>query len=71
VVRQMQVPPAAKEALETATAWKALGKGFWGLGTEIAGVAGMMGRLWPYALVATSAGGVLAFLAWRKRREAD
>lgn len=70
-VEAIKVPPVAKEALDSVSAWRALGKGFWGLGTEVVGVFTMIGRLWPYAMVAAGAGGVLAFLAWRKRGEVN
>lgn len=61
-----RVPAGAKDVLDTATAWQALGKGFMGIGREVASVVMMTGRLWPYALVASVGASGLGYLYWKR-----
>lgn len=65
------VPSVATDSVKHVEEWRGIGRNVWSLGTELAGVASLVGRLWPYVMVAGLAGSVLAFLAWRRREQAS
>lgn len=60
------VPEVASKSVENISAWKGIGKSILSIGGELGGVLFLLGKLWPYVLVAGIAGAGLAYLRWRK-----